>query len=65
MAYWDDGNFGVMFINHEGKETKLLDVNDACGISKDSKVIEGFWEPLVTVTFLNKDEAYVSAYHRM
>ena len=54
-----------MFINHEGKETKLLDVNEACGISKDSKVIEGFWEPLVTVTFLNKDEAYVSAYHRM
>ena len=71
VAYWDSGYFFVMFIRHDGSQQHTISVNELCGIDSDSKAIEGFWEPLVTVAFLKQDEtlktpkeAFIQAYHR-
>ena len=65
IAYQDNGTFFVQVVNEQGDDLGLLEVSDVLNIDDKSKPITGFWEPLITVSFLADNSLFVSCYHRM
>ena len=63
IAYQDNGKYFVLFIDEHGKELDLLNVSQKLAIDDKSKPITGFWEPLITVCFVERN-VFISAYHR-
>ena len=58
--------FFVRVINNKGQDLGTVNVSEILGIDEDSKPITGFWEPLITVSFLpENDNMFISCYHRM
>lgn len=65
IAYQDNGQFFVQVVSVQGDDLGLLPVSEVLQIDQESKPITGFWEPLITVSFLPGDNIFVSCYHRM
>ena len=63
VAYQDNGKYFVLFFDEHGKELDLLNVSQKLAIDDKSKPITGFWEPLITVCFVERN-VFISAYHR-
>lgn len=57
--------FYVRVVNNLGEDLGIVNVSEILGIDDESKPITGFWEPLITVSFLpENDNLLVSCYHR-
>lgn len=67
IPYQDNGVFYLTVISLEGEIQELvtLNVSEHLGLDDKSKPITGFWEPLITASFIKMDSLFVSAYHRL
>ena len=64
IAWQDDGHFRVSVIDNQGSLLDELDVTDIIGTDELSKPISGQNEPMITCTFIQNDDLFISAYHR-
>jgi hypothetical protein len=55
----------VLFIDNKGTIIDDLDVSKLLQLDDESKPISGFFEPLITVSFLPNDKAIIAVYHRI
>ena len=65
VAYQNNGHFSVLFIDNKGTIIDDLDVSKLLQLDDESKPISGFFEPLITVSFLPNDKAIIAVYHRI
>ena len=62
LAYQDNGNFYVSFVNDQGEELHLLNVTDLLQIDTQSTPISGFMEPLITTCFVEGRKVFIQVY---
>mmetsp|Transcript_2672 Transcript_2672/g.4176 ORF Transcript_2672/g.4176 Transcript_2672/m.4176 type:complete len:149 (+) Transcript_2672:453-899(+) len=65
IAYQDNGKFFVSVVDNSGTVLDNINVSDIVVIDNLSKPITGFWEPLITVSFIPDDNLFIAAYHRV
>jgi len=64
LAYQDNGNYYLSFIDNSGQTLDSIHLNPELGIDTSSLPLTGFWEPLITAAFLPDDRAFIAVYHR-
>lgn len=64
MAYQDNGEFFISFVKNTGEELDNFDVSEYLGIDNNSLPLSDFYEPLITVCFIEDDNVMVTVYHR-
>lgn len=65
VAYQDNGIFKVLFIDNKGNQIDEVDVSKLLSLDDESKPISGFFEPLITMSFLPNERAMIAVYHRI
>lgn len=65
VAYQDNGKFFLSVVSNTGEELDNLNVSKLLALDDQSKPITGFWEPLITCSFIQDDNLFVSCYHRL
>jgi len=67
LAYQDMGKYYVTILDmeKEGEEIQTLNVSDLLKLGDDSKGIHGFWEPMITISFMPNNKIFIGVYHRM
>ena len=64
FPYQDNGVYYVFFMDCDGNDLDTLNVSDQIGIDKKSIPVNGRSEPLITMAFIQDDNAMIAAYHR-
>jgi len=66
IAYQDNGTFHVSFVDNTGKELDDLNVSAPNNLALDtgSLPIFGFFQPMISVCFIENDDVFISVYHR-
>ena len=64
VAYQDNGEFFISFVDQKGEELDNFNVTEYLGIDNTSLPLPDFYEPLITVSFIEDDNVMVSVYHR-
>lgn len=68
IAYQDNGKFKVCVLTTLGEELDHFDVSEHLVLDDLSKPITGFWEPLITSSFIPGDggmDLFIVVYHRI
>jgi hypothetical protein len=64
IAGQDNGHFHLRVLDQEGNTLDDLDVTEVLEIDNESKPINGQHEPLISCSFIQGDDLFVSVYHR-
>jgi hypothetical protein len=64
VAYQDNGEFYISFVNSKGEELDNYNVTEFLEIDNTSLPLIDFYEPLITVCFIHDDNVLVTVYHR-
>jgi hypothetical protein len=65
IAYQDNGEFFISFVDQKGEELDNFNVTEYLKIDNASLPLPDFYEPLITVCFIEDDNVMVSVYHRV
>lgn len=64
IAYQDNGIFKISFVDQKGEELDEFNVTEYLKIDETSLPLPDFYEPLITVCFIEDDNVLVCVYHR-
>jgi len=64
IAYQDNGEFFISFVDQKGEELDNFNVTEYLGIDNTSLPLADFYEPRIAVSFIEDDNVMVSVYHR-
>ena len=54
----------ALIMDVQGETISDLDLNDICKIDDGSRPIFGFFQPMVTATFVKNDDLFINVFHR-
>ena len=64
VAAQDNGEFFVNIYTSAGEAIDKIWISDHMELDKESLPIDGFHEPIITVSFVNIEVVFVQVYHR-
>ena len=64
VPFQDAGSLGIKVLSSAGQELANFDLNTMLKLDRGSKPIMGFFQPMVTASFLKNDDLFINVFHR-